>query len=76
MMHNDCKSATVGAIDPNDHDILTFDASTQKVFKGLDNILTGGVQLVAAVGLPPRRRVELGLVWSRLGTIWNIREVS
>ena len=76
MMHNDCKSDTVGAIDPNDHNILTFDASTQKVIKGLDNVVAGGVGLVAAVGCPPRSSVELSLVWSRLGTIWNIREVS
>ena len=82
-MHNDNKFDMVGAIAPNDHDILTFDASTQKVFKGVDNVVVGGVRRVAAVGCPPRCSVELGLVWSRLslvwsrlGTIWIIREVS
>ena len=75
-MHNDSKADMMGASDPNDHDIRTFDASTQKVFKGVDNVVAGGVGLVAAVGCPPRSSVELSLVWSRLGTIWNIREVS
>ena len=49
-MHNDSKSDMMGAIDPNDHDIRTFDASTQKVIKGLDIVVAGGVGLVAAVG--------------------------
>lgn len=67
-MHDDNKFDKMGTIDPNNHNIRTFDASIQKVFKGVDNVVVGGVRLVAAVGCPPRSSVELSLVWP--GRVW------
>ena len=40
----------------------------RKCSKGVDNVVVGGVRLVAAVGWPPRSSVELGLVWP--GRVW------